>query len=125
MKNNNDFDKEQNTTYSKDDSFYEPLKDVHSIIDLYNLFKQMDAEGYALTNKANRISYHSNNTSNTEQDDVWLTTDEVVTKYPISKRTLQTMRNRKIIHFSRSGKKCCYKKKDIDDYLNRNYTGKK
>jgi len=109
MKHNNDFDKEQNTTYSKDDSFYEPLKDVHSIIDLYNLFKQMDAEGYALTNKANRISYHSNNTSNTEQDDVWLTTDEVVTKYPISKRTLQTMRNRKIIHFSRSGKKCCDK----------------
>jgi hypothetical protein len=123
MKNNNDFPEEQDTTYCKYDSFYEPLKDVHSFADLYRLFQKMNASDLTITNKTEHTRYHSNNTFAGEQDDCWLTTDEVVKKYPISKRTLQNLRNRKILHFSRSGKKCCYKKKDVDDYMNRNYTG--
>jgi excisionase family DNA binding protein len=51
----------------------------------------------------------------------WLSSDEVCHLLMISKRTLQTYRDQKTLSFAQIGRKIYYKSLDIDDYLDRHY----
>jgi MerR family transcriptional regulator, repressor of the yfmOP operon len=50
-----------------------------------------------------------------------LSSEEVCSLLMISKRTLQSYRDRGILPFSQIGRKIYYKASDIDEYLNRHY----
>lgn len=51
----------------------------------------------------------------------WLTTEDVCHLLRISKRTLQSYRDKRILPFAQIGRKIYYKATDIDDYLDRHY----
>jgi len=51
----------------------------------------------------------------------WLTSDEICRLLMISKRTLQSYRDRRILPFAQIGRKIYYKSSDIDEYLDRHY----
>jgi len=51
----------------------------------------------------------------------WLSSDEVCCLLLISKRTLQSYRDRGILPFSQIGRKIYYKATDVDEYLNLHY----
>jgi MerR family transcriptional regulator, repressor of the yfmOP operon len=51
----------------------------------------------------------------------WLSSEEVCRLLMISKRTLQTYRDRGILPFAQIGRKIYYKVSDIDDYLDQHY----
>lgn len=51
----------------------------------------------------------------------WLPSDEVCRLLMISKRTLQSYRDRGILPFAQIGRKIYYKASDIDEYLNLHY----
>ena len=51
----------------------------------------------------------------------WLSSEEVCHLLLISKRTLQTYRDRGILPFAQVGRKIYYKASDIDEYLDRHY----
>jgi excisionase family DNA binding protein len=51
----------------------------------------------------------------------WLSSEEVCHLLMISKRTLQSYRDREILPFAQIGRKIYYKASDIDDYLDRHY----
>jgi len=51
----------------------------------------------------------------------WLSSDEVCHILRISKRTLQSYRDRSILPFAQIGRKIYYKVSDIDDYLEMHY----
>jgi excisionase family DNA binding protein len=52
---------------------------------------------------------------------LWLTGNEVIYLLGISKRTLQSYRDRGILPFAQIGRKIYYKASDIDEYLDRHY----
>lgn len=47
----------------------------------------------------------------------WLSSEEVCHLLSISKRTLQSYRDRSILPYAQIGRKIYYKASDIDDYL--------
>jgi MerR family transcriptional regulator, repressor of the yfmOP operon len=51
----------------------------------------------------------------------WVTSEEVCHSLMISKRTLQSYRDRGILPFAQIGRKIYYKASDIDEYLDRHY----
>jgi excisionase family DNA binding protein len=51
----------------------------------------------------------------------WLTSEEVCHILKISKRTLQSYRDREILPYAQIGRKIYYKASDIDDYLDAYY----
>lgn len=51
----------------------------------------------------------------------WLSSDEICRLLMISKRTLQTYRDRGILPFAQVSRKIYYKASDIDEYLNQHY----
>jgi excisionase family DNA binding protein len=51
----------------------------------------------------------------------WLSSEEVCHLLMISKRTLQTYRDRGILPFAQIGRKIYYKSSDLDDYLAQHY----
>ena len=51
----------------------------------------------------------------------WLSSDEVCHLLMISKRTLQSYRDRGILPFAQVGRKIYYKSSDIDVYLEAHY----
>jgi len=51
----------------------------------------------------------------------WLTGDEVVAILGISKRTLQSYRDKLVLPFAQIGRKIYYKSTDIDAYLEAHY----
>jgi excisionase family DNA binding protein len=51
----------------------------------------------------------------------WISSDEVCHLLMISKRTLQTYRDRGILSFAQVGRKIYYKASDIDAYLEAHY----
>lgn len=51
----------------------------------------------------------------------WLSSEDVCHLLLISKRTLQTYRDRGILPFAQIGRKIYYKASDIDEYLNQHY----
>ena len=55
----------------------------------------------------------------------WLTNDEVLKLLKVSKRTLQTYRDRRVIGFSQFGAKIYYKAEDIEQFLSDKYTQKR
>ena len=57
--------------------------------------------------------------------DNWLDNQDVMQALYISKRTLQTLRTNGTLPFSRIGNKIYYKRSDIEDILQKNYTNKK
>jgi DNA-binding Xre family transcriptional regulator len=59
------------------------------------------------------------NLLNTKQPKKWLKTHEVVELLGISEVTLQTLRNRKKIPFTKLGGICFYNAEEIDDYLSK------
>ena len=56
-----------------------------------------------------------------EKIEKWLFAKDVCRLLMISKRTLQTYRDRGILPFAQIGRKIYYKASDIDDYLDRHY----
>ena len=53
--------------------------------------------------------------------DNWLDTQDVTMQLHISLRTLQDLRTRGVIPFTKLGNKIYYKRQDIEDLLNSNY----
>jgi excisionase family DNA binding protein len=51
----------------------------------------------------------------------WLSSEEVCHLLMISKRTLQSYRDRGILPFAQIGRKIYYKASDIDEYLDQHY----
>lgn len=51
----------------------------------------------------------------------WLTIDQVCSLLGISKRTLQSKRDRKEIPFCQISRKILFKSSDVDEYLERHY----
>jgi excisionase family DNA binding protein len=51
----------------------------------------------------------------------WLTSEEVCHLLAISKRTLQSYRDRGILPYAQIGRKIYYKASDIDDYFDAHY----
>ncbi|HPR74255.1 MAG TPA: helix-turn-helix domain-containing protein [Bacteroidales bacterium] len=51
----------------------------------------------------------------------WLTSEEVCRQLSISKRTLQSYRDRGILPYAQIGRKIYYKASDVDDYLDAHY----
>ncbi|HEY5124454.1 MAG TPA: helix-turn-helix domain-containing protein [Ignavibacteria bacterium] len=51
----------------------------------------------------------------------WISSEEVCHLLLISKRTLQSYRDRGILPFAQIGRKIYYKASDIDEYLDRHY----
>lgn len=51
----------------------------------------------------------------------WFSSEEVCRLLMISKRTLQTYRDRGILPFAQVGRKIYYKASDIDEYLDNHY----
>jgi excisionase family DNA binding protein len=51
----------------------------------------------------------------------WLSSEEVCHLLMISKRTLQTYRDRGILPFAQIGRKIYYKASDIEEYLDQHY----
>ena len=51
----------------------------------------------------------------------WISSEEVCHLLMISKRTLQSYRDRGILPFAQIGRKIYYKTSDIDDYLDQHY----
>jgi excisionase family DNA binding protein len=51
----------------------------------------------------------------------WLTSEEVCHILKISKRTLQSYRDRGILPYAQVGRKIYYKASDIDEYLDAHY----
>jgi MerR family transcriptional regulator, repressor of the yfmOP operon len=51
----------------------------------------------------------------------WLNSEEVCHLLMISKRTLQSYRDRGILPFAQIGRKIYYKASDIDEYLDAHY----
>ncbi len=51
----------------------------------------------------------------------WLSSEDVCHLLMISKRTLQSYRDRGILPFAQIGRKIYYKASDIDDYLDQHY----
>jgi excisionase family DNA binding protein len=51
----------------------------------------------------------------------WLSSEEVCHLLSISKRTLQSYRDRSILPYAQIGRKIYYKASDIDDYLDAHY----
>ena len=51
----------------------------------------------------------------------WLSSEEICRLLMISKRTLQSYRDRGILPFAQVGRKIYYKDSDIDEYLNQHY----
>lgn len=60
------------------------------------------------------------NTLYTEQDNEWLDNQAVCQILSISKRTLQTFRDKGLIPYSQIGHKCFYKPEDVKGFLERN-----
>jgi MerR family transcriptional regulator, repressor of the yfmOP operon len=56
-----------------------------------------------------------------QQQNKWLSSDEVCHLLRISKRTLQSYRDHGILPFAQIGRKIYYKASDIDEYLNQHY----
>lgn len=56
-----------------------------------------------------------------EQPKKWLSPDDVCRLLGISKRTLQSYRDMKIIPFIQIGRKIYFKASDLDDYMDRHY----
>jgi hypothetical protein len=123
-KNQSDYFHNQNHTYSRDETFYEPLKDVESMHDLYLLFEKMKSEFNKELQDALKNADHWCNATPTPEKPTWITTIDVIKNYPISRRTLQKLRNNKRIPFSRIGRKCIYKPEDIEEFMKINYTKK-
>ncbi|QEM07145.1 helix-turn-helix domain-containing protein [Mucilaginibacter rubeus] len=59
------------------------------------------------------------NLLNIKQPKKWLKTHEVVELLGISEVTLQTLRNRKKIPFTKLGGVCFYNAEEIDEYLSK------
>jgi len=123
-KNQSDYFHAQSHTYSKGDTFYEPLKDVESMHDLNRLFEKMESEFDKQSKDTLKNADQWYNVTPTPEKPAWITTLDVINKFPISRRTLQKLRNNKRIPFSRMGRKCIYKPKDIEDFMAKKYTGK-
>jgi len=51
----------------------------------------------------------------------WLSSEEVCHILSISKRTLQSYRDRGVLPYAQVGRKIYYKASDIDDYLDAHY----
>jgi excisionase family DNA binding protein len=51
----------------------------------------------------------------------WLSSEEVCHLLMISKRTIQSYRDRGILPFAQIGRKIYYKASDIDEYLDHHY----
>ena len=51
----------------------------------------------------------------------WLTSEEVCHLLSISKRTLQSYRDRGVLPYAQIGRKIYYKASDIDEYLDAHY----
>lgn len=51
----------------------------------------------------------------------WLSGEIVEDMLDISKRTLQTLRSEKRIGFAKIGRKCYYKRADIEQFIEQNY----
>ena len=68
-----------------------------------------------LSDKLEKLSLKSNDGFK----DKWYVTEEVCKLLNVSKRTLQKMRDRSSIRFTKSGKKIYYKASDIELYLER------
>jgi hypothetical protein len=59
-------------------------------------------------------------TLHTEPDNGWLDNQAVCQILNISKRSLQTFRDKGLIPYSQIGHKCFYKQEDVKDFLERN-----
>jgi MerR family transcriptional regulator, repressor of the yfmOP operon len=59
--------------------------------------------------------------SSNQMTNKWLSSEEVCHLLMISKRTLQTYRDRGMLPFAQIGRKIYYKASDIDEYLNLHY----
>jgi len=59
--------------------------------------------------------------SETPLSEKWLNSTEVCQLLHISKRTLQNLRDRKVLKFSKIGAKAYYRVSDIDQMLNMHY----
>lgn len=55
-----------------------------------------------------------------KDDDVWLTINEAAKVLKVSRKTLQIYRNRHYVPFSQFGRKICFKKSDIERFMNGN-----
>ena len=58
---------------------------------------------------------------NLNENKRWLTSEEVCHILSISKRTLQSYRDRGTLPYAQIGRKIYYKASDIDDYLDAHY----
>lgn len=55
---------------------------------------------------------------------VWLDNQQVLEKLHISKRTLQNLRSKNVIPYSKVGKKCFYNKTHVQEMMFRHFKGR-
>lgn len=80
-----------------------------------HLFNKLMGKIDHLNDKIDSISVSKNDGFK----DRWYVTDEVCKLLNVSKRTLQSMRDNKLIAYKKAGRKIYYKASDIEAYLNR------
>ena len=81
----------------------------------------IDAYKQLMENLTEIKKYIAENHQNNPLDDVWLDNQEVCRLLKISKRTLQTYRDKHLIPFSQIGGKIYFKASDIQNHLLENY----
>jgi len=131
MKNNNKkndcncgYWSQSSHTYSKDDVYYNCLKDVKSLADLDRLFQKMNTELEAEI--CERYCDIALNPTVTEAaKNVLLTTKDVIAKYPIGERALGELARNKTIPSTFHGNKRIFFEKDIEAYFLKRYNGRK
>jgi hypothetical protein len=108
----------QNHTFDPNEAFSDFLKrGDRNMFVLYDLLKNMMVDYPKNTAYIRVKRSQSDNTAGKKIESECLTTNEVVLRFKISKRTLQKLRDTKQIKFSNKGKKCRYKLEDIQEFL--------
>ncbi|MBS2100991.1 helix-turn-helix domain-containing protein [Carboxylicivirga linearis] len=82
------------------------------VVDDY-LFNKLMRKIDQINDKIDSISIEKNDGFK----DRWYVTEEVCKLLNVSRRTLQTMRDNKVIAFKKTGRKIYYKASDIEAYL--------
>ncbi len=111
-------------TYSRDDVYYNPLREVKSLADLDRLFKKMNEELEAEIRQKYSIATPKSNEKR-NSNNMLLTTKEVIAKYPIGERSLGELARKEIIPSTFHGRRRLFLEGDIEAYFLKHYNGKK
>lgn len=119
-----DFWSQASHTYSRDDVYYNRLREVKSMADLDQLFKKMNEELEAEIRQKYSIATPKSGEKR-NPNNVLLTTKAVIAKYPIGERSLGELARKEIIPCTFHGRKRLFLEKDIEAYFLKHYNGGK